>query len=323
MTQIPEISDENYPEDSLESASPDVLSFKRVHVIVNPAAGQDKPILGAMNKAFRDAAIDWDISLTKQEGDGYRFAQNALTQNVDVIAVYGGDGTVAEVANALSGTEMPLAILPGGTANVMSVELGIPGDLVAALALICGDSGTIRTVDMGRVRDQLFLLRLGIGYWAEITKNAPREAKNQIGNLAYILSAVQQLGKTQNALYRLNLDGQEVEEEGIACMIANSGNIGLPGLKLSQSIDVGDGLLDVIIIRAVDVGMLLSLTANAIGMVDNLPHWQAREIELVSDPPQAIECDGEIMEDTPVTVTVVPQSLKVIVPKTAVQQSGV
>lgn len=323
MTQIPEISDENYPEDALGSASPDALSFKRVHVIVNPAAGQDKPILGAMNKAFRDAAIDWDISLTKQEGDGYRFAQNALTQNVDVIAVYGGDGTVAEVANALSGTEMPLAILPGGTANVMSVELGIPGDLVAALALICGDSGTIRTVDMGRVRDQLFLLRLGIGYWAEITKNAPREAKNQIGNLAYILSAVQQLGKTQNALYRLNLDGQEVEEEGIACMIANSGNIGLPGLKLSQSIDVGDGLLDVIIIRAVDVGMLLSLTANAIGMVDNLPHWQAREIELVSDPPQAIECDGEIMEDTPVTVTVVPQSLKVIVPKTAVQQSGV
>ena len=69
--------------------------------------------------------------------------------------------------------------------------------------------------------------------------------------------------------------------------------------------------------RTVDMGMLLSLTANAIGVVDNLPHWQAREIELMSDPPQAIECDREIIEETPVSVSVVPQSLKVIVPKTA------
>jgi YegS/Rv2252/BmrU family lipid kinase len=298
------------------------MAFKRAQVIVNPAAGQDKPILGTINKAFQEADIEWDMFLTKQAGDGYHFAQDAFAGDVDIVVVYGGDGTVAEVANGLSGTNMPLAILPGGTANVMSVELGIPADLTAALALVCGDVGTIRTIDMGRVRDQLFLLRLGIGYWAEITKNSPREAKNQIGNLAYILSALQQLGKTQNAIYRFKLDHEEVEVEGIACMIANSGNIGLPGLKLSQSIDVGDGLLDVIVIRSVDVGMLLSLTANAIGIVDNLPHWQAREIELISEPSQSIECDGEIIEDTPVTVSVVPHSLNVIVPKTAAQHAG-
>jgi YegS/Rv2252/BmrU family lipid kinase len=268
-----------------------------------------------MNTAFQSAGIDWDVFLTKQAGDAQRFAQEAVAAQVDAVAVYGGDGTVMEVSNALSGTGVPLAILPGGTANVMSIELGIPGDLVQALALVCGNAGVVRTVDMGRIRNQLFMLRLGIGFWAEVTKNAPREAKNQMGTFAYIVSAIQQLSRIENAHYQFRLDGEELEMDGIACMIANSGNIGLPGMTLSKSVNVSDGLLDVIVVRAVDVGTVLSLAANAIGVADNLPHWQAREIELVSDPPQSIECDGEIVEPTPVHVSVVPQSLNIIVPK--------
>ena len=93
MTQTAESSAENYPKVSPETSEADVqnaLPFKRVHVIVNPAAGQDKPILRMMNKAFQDAGVDWDISLTKQADDGYRFAQNAAASDIDVV---GGDGT--------------------------------------------------------------------------------------------------------------------------------------------------------------------------------------------------------------------------------------
>jgi diacylglycerol kinase (ATP) len=317
---------EIYPQDPVDgapAASQGAPLFKSVYVIINPASGQDKPILGTMNKAFQGAEIEWDVFLTKKAGDAYRFAMEAVAAGIDAVAVYGGDGTVMEVANALSGTNIPLAIFPGGTANVMSVELGIPNDLTAALTLVCQDVGTVRTIDMGRVRDQLFMLRLGIGYWAEITKHAAREAKNQMGNLAYILAAIQQLGRTENARYHLTLDGVQVSEDGVACMIANSGNIGLPGLKFSQTIDVSDGLLDVLVIRAADVGSLLTLAANTLGVTDNLPHWQAREIELMVDPPQDIECDGEILEPTPVQVSIVPKSLKVIVPKIAVPAEGV
>ena len=314
---------EQYPSDPIEGAPAEGQSqapFQRIYVIINPASGQDKPILGTMNKAFQGAGVEWDVFLTKQAGDALHFAQEAVAAEVDAVAVYGGDGTVMEVANGLAGTGVPLAIFPGGTANVMSVELGIPNDLTQALALVCGDAGTIRTVDMGQVRDQLFMLRLGIGFWAEITKNAAREAKNQMGNLAYIVSAIQQITRTENAHYQFRLDGEEVEVDGIACMIANSGNIGVPGLTLSKSINVSDGLLDVVVVRAADVGTLLSLAANAIGVVDNLPHWQAREIELVSDPAQSIECDGEIVEPTPVRVRVVPQSLNIIVPRSVAPQ---
>src|SRR5688572_14012985 len=120
---------------------------KRVHVIINPAAGQDRPVLGILNKAFKDAEIDWDVFITKEAGDARRFAEEAVAAKADVVAVYGGDGTVMEVANGVKNTGVPLAIFPGGTANVMSVELGIPSDLAEACALVCSDNHDIRVVD--------------------------------------------------------------------------------------------------------------------------------------------------------------------------------
>src|SRR5436853_1739431 len=114
--------------------------IKRIHVVINPVSGQERPILGTMNKAFHQADIDWEVKVTKKAGDAQRYAQEAVKAGVDAVAVYGGDGTVMEVASGLVGTDMPLAIFPGGTANVMSIELGIPSDLAQACALICSDA---------------------------------------------------------------------------------------------------------------------------------------------------------------------------------------
>jgi diacylglycerol kinase (ATP) len=290
---------------------------KRVHVIANPAAGQDQPILGALNSAFNQAGIEWEMLLTKQSGDAQRFAQEALAAGVDVVAAYGGDGTVMEVANALHHTGVPLAILPGGTANVMSVELGISGALPDAINLICAEAPAVRTIDMARTRDMMFMLRLATGYMAETSKGAEREAKNRLGNLAYMLSAIQALPNAQMSHYRLMLDGQPVEAEGVACVIANSGNMGLPGLSLARRIDVSDGLLDVLVIPQANLGALLSVAANAVGLTETLPHWQAREVTLEADPAQSIECDGEIIDGTPISASIVPAALRVIVPAVA------
>lgn len=290
---------------------------KQVYVIANPAAGQDQPILGALNSAFNAAAIEWEMLLTKQAGDARRFAQAALDAHADVVVAYGGDGTVMEVANALHHTGVPLAILPGGTANVMSVELGIPGALPDAIKLICAETPAVRTIDMGRSRGALFMLRMTTGYMAETSKGAEREAKNRLGNLAYMLSAIQALPNAQSSRYTLALDGQTETAEGVACIIANSGSMGLPGLSLARKIDVSDGLLDVLVIPQANLGALLSVAANVVGLPASLPHWQARTVTLVAEPAQEIECDGELIEGTPVSAEVVPAALRVIVPAPA------
>src|SRR5258708_35994489 len=100
----------------------EVAMYKRIHVIVNPAAGRDVPILGTLNKVFGDAGIDWDIFVTKEAGDARRLAKEAVAAGADAVAVNGGDGTLTEVASGLRGSNVPLAILPGGTPHGVCIE---------------------------------------------------------------------------------------------------------------------------------------------------------------------------------------------------------
>jgi diacylglycerol kinase (ATP) len=291
--------------------------INNIFVIINPASGQDRPILGTLNRAFHDSGVNWEIGLTKEAGDAQRMARDAVIAGIDAVAVYGGDGTVMEAASGLSGTDVPLAIFPGGTANIMSIELGIPSDLEQAVALVSREARQIRTIDMGRVGDQMFLLRLSIGYFARMTEGAAREAKNRMGVLAYALSALGALQQAEVAQYQIIIDGERIDVEGVSCVIANSGSLGVPGLTLSRQMSVSDGLLDVVIMRNADLIEAMKVIGNSISGVENLPHWQGRHIVLHADPAQPIECDGEMIDPTPVTVSVVPQSLRVIVPNAA------
>lgn len=292
--------------------------YKRIHIVVNPAAGQDRPILGIMNDAFHEAGVDWDIFVTKKAGDARRLAREAVEAGADAVGVYGGDGTVMEVASGLIGSDVPLAIFPGGTANVMSVELGIPGDLAEACALVCGEGCVTRTVDMGRVGDNYFMLRVGIGFEAEMVEGADREMKDRMGPLAYALSALQALREPKIARYQLTLDGKEIESQGMTCIIANAGSLGRANLSLAPTIDPSDGLLDVIVVRKADLPSLLSVAASVVAGNENaepLQHWQAREIEVVAQPGQDAQADGEMLGQTPVHARVIPGAVKVIIPR--------
>ena len=118
-------------------SSPIAQKVKTIHIIINPASGRTEPILSIINSAMKEAGIHWDISVTKEKGDGLQLAKAAVKQGADVVCVYGGDGTVMEVMSGLMGSEVPLAILPGGSANIMASELNIPQDLKEACKLIC------------------------------------------------------------------------------------------------------------------------------------------------------------------------------------------
>ena len=215
---------------------------------------------------------------------------------------------------------MPLAIFPGGTANVMSVELGIPSDLAEAMALVCEEECATRLVDMGRVGDGYFLLRIGVGFEAEMVEGADRGLKDKLGVLAYGLSAVQALRDPPVSRYRITIDDREIETEGMTCIIANTGSFGKIGLSLAPTIDVSDGRLDVIVVRKADLPSLLSVTASLVAGSENaepLQHWQGRTVSVVADPPQTVQVDGEVLGETPVSATILPAALRVIVPRSA------
>ncbi|MEJ2706564.1 MAG: diacylglycerol kinase family lipid kinase [Anaerolineales bacterium] len=292
-----------------------------IHVIINPVAGKGQPVLKVLNAAMQVAGVAWEVFVTKAAGDCHNFVKQAVEAGVDQVIVYGGDGTIMEAASALMGTDIPLAIIPGGTGNVMSAELRIPLDLVEACALAVDPEANLRAIDLGRIGEKYtFMLRAGVGLEAAMVEGADRELKDRVGSLAYAISGLQALSDPPIARYRLELDGEETLVEGLTCIVANSGNVGVPGMYLAPNIDVSDGLLDVIVVRSIDLPALASLLASVVGGLENpekLAHWQAKEITLTSDPVQKVQVDGEILCETPFTVRVVPQAVKMIVPSPA------
>jgi len=292
--------------------------MRRVHVIINPTSGQPKPVLYTLNTVFREAGVQWEVSVTHASGDACRAAKAAAAaEGVDVVAVYGGDGTVLEAATGLVGTSTPLAILPGGTANLLAVELGIPLDLEAAATIACNPDSPVREVDMGQSGERWFIQRLSIGLDAAKVQVATRELKQRYGRLAYALGWLQAARETPVAHYTLLLDGQEVACEGVTCHITNSGSIGVPGLVLLPDIRVSDGLLDVLVIRDTRIGTALSLARLAAGQPSDpeaFHHWQVREVSVTAQPPQRVQADGEMWEETPTTVQVVPGAVSILTP---------
>lgn len=282
---------------------------RRIHVIVNPASGQPQPILHTLNSVFHPLGIDWNVFLTNESGDAERYARQSVAAGVDVVAAYGGDGTVMEVARGLHGSKTPLAILPGGTANLMSVELGVPKNLSQAAAIAADPKSQMRIVDAGLFGGKThFLLRIGMGFAARKVEIADRDLKNRYGVMAYSIGALKALTDTEQANYRMNLDGEVFESKGFSCLVDNAGNIGFAGLGL-KSILVDDGLLDVIIIRDTRVRTWIAVGAGIGGAKLNpeyIVHRQAREITIEADPPQPVQMDGELAGETPVTIQVVP-----------------
>lgn len=297
---------------------------RRVHVIINPASGQDEPVLAILNREFARAGVKWGVSVTMKAGDAARMATEAVDRGVDCVVSYGGDGTVSEVAGSLRGRGVPLAILPGGTGNVVATELGLPDDLADAVRLIGDPDVEELEIDLLDVAGRSVLLRLGFGADARMIGRASREQKDRLGWLAYLHAAFTEVTEPETARYRLDVDGRIEELDALTVVVANIGRIGRGGFSFASEIDPQDGLLDVLVLRAADLDGFMAVGASILGLrgsgdrdaVEGNPflHLTGREVRVEAAPSQRVHADGDPLGDTPITARVVPDALTVLVP---------
>jgi diacylglycerol kinase family enzyme len=198
----------------------------------------------------------------------------------------------------------------------MSVELGIPKDLEQAASIACSQQSQTRLVDVGRARDAYFLLRVGLGFAARRVKLADRQLKDKFGIMAYTIAGLKALAHTKSAHYRITLDGQTVEVDGLTCLVDNAGNMGVSGIAPARNISISDGLLDVLLITDPSFSSLVDIGYHLVDKktADSFVHWQARDIEIDCDPPEAIQIDGEVAGETPISIQIIPQALRVLTP---------
>lgn len=289
--------------------------FNKISIIVNPAAGQPQPIFETLEQVLGTRAdLEWSTVTTQKDGDGRRFAQDAIRAGVDLVVAYGGDGTVKDVMNGLIGGHVPLAILPGGTGNALAHELHIPMDLNEAIALLF-DGYSLQPLDVGKVakdgKNAHFLLRAGVGLITDIVTEASREDKDKFGNLAYVIASLKTLVSAEPLTFSLMVDQQPIEEQGLTCIVANSAAVG--AFQFAPDVSFCDGLLDVFIFDGKFKSILETVASN-VKLTSFSQRWQGREVQLQVQPPCPLVIDGEEFGYTPVTISVLPQAVRVLVP---------
>src|SRR5579862_1030242 len=168
--------------------------MSRAAVVVNPTKLDDD---GAFRKSVRRAMEDhgWDEPLwleTTPEDPGQGQAESAVSAGADLVLACGGDGTVTACAEGVTGTGVPLGIIPMGTGNLLARNVGLPMGLDEALAVALG--GVQQALDAGRVNGTLFVVMAGLGLDPQMLSGASDPLKKRLGWLAYAISAARHLG---------------------------------------------------------------------------------------------------------------------------------
>lgn len=319
MQTLPDNAQPNLPPDA-----------KCVTVIFNPVSGQGDP--EARKNAISEALAQHgyrcqNLETTKEKG-ARAVAEEAIRDGVDLLAVSGGDGTVVEAMAALIGKNIPLAVFPAGTGNLLSINLGLPREVPDAVhAALFGDRRPLDLVSMTTPespdKKRYFAIAAGAGYDAEIIKGADRESKNKFGMGAYLLAAIKNLKRRPMRAY-IDIDNgaRMVRRRAKSVMIANMGRM-QGNMEFAPGARPDDGLLDIAILKAETLADWLRLTWSALRRRLNddpsVEFLTARRVNVVLRPPQPMQFDGE--DDPEVhagfTVEIIPNAIQVMVPKPA------
>lgn len=302
--------------------------FKKIHLIINPVSGQGVVPVEEIRSKFNVLGDRLTVHETKADVSARTIAEEAVSQGADLVVAFGGDGTMLQVAEGLINTGVPLGVIPGGTANVFASELEIPNDKMEAISFLLNKEANIRKIDVGCVGEKHFLLRLGIGLEAAMTVMTDREEKDKYGFWAYLWTALRVGSRMKQAHYHMVIDGKRKRVKGVTCVICNSGNLGLPRVKLLPDIDVSDGKLDVVVVREASLWTAASLIYNAVKGVFSKakPHGdrpcysifsrQAKEVVVMPVSHQLAARDGEdVGSDFPLKITLKHNALLVLAPE--------
>ncbi len=304
-------------------------------IVYNPIAGQrDRSdeialLAGALQERGWTVAGVWP---TENVGDSTAYARRAVEEGCDVVFAAGGDGTIARVAEGVAGTETALAILPGGTGNVMARQLNLPvpdllhpRPMLDALPLLL--AGQVRAVDLGRTTvaggvSRHFLCWSGVGFDAQVTKtvDAEPQRKRRLGILAFIAAGLVTLRDFAGTRAVVRIDGRRVRQR-LIMLVAN--NIQLYGafLVMAPRALLDDNRLD---IYAFHGRHPLRTFAGALRLLydrrQKLPEvrtYQARRVEIVTARPLPVHVDGDTIGRTPAVIEVLPAALRLMVPASA------
>jgi YegS/Rv2252/BmrU family lipid kinase len=290
--------------------------MKRGFLIYNPGAGQgmkSDAVVSDVIREFEKYDIDMTPSPTFAEISIPSMVQEILTHEPDLLVSWGGDGTTHEIVNGMFGKQIPIGLIPGGTANLLAKELNIPSSTNEAVRVI--GEGKTTQISIGRANKRYFLLMVGIGFDSEVIRNVDWHLKRKVGYFAFGLAALKTAIDYKYPKITLRVNGSE--KECIFAVICNAREYAA-FFRLAPDADISDEYLYIVLFKEAGLGSLIRYGLYA---------WQARHLTLKSVESFRVktieasgageipvQADGELIGYLPMKFEILPGALQIYSP---------
>lgn len=279
------------------------MNRKKVLVLINPNSGKKnskESVLDALN-VFSANNYQMEIYLSQKPMDVTRYIEEN-GERFDVVAVFGGDGTLNEATNGLMKLKHKpvISYFPTGTMNDFGTNFGLTNDMKQCANIAC--AGNIESFDVGKMNSRYFNYVAGFGAFCNVSYETKQELKKQIGNLAYIIKAIHEIPNLHPYHVKMNLDGKILEKDLMFGLIINGNRVA--GFEMVEQADntFKDGLFDIILVE--HTPNPLELYNYPLGVLHpelNMKYverYQAKSIIIESQEKLAWTLDGEEGEET-------------------------
>lgn len=304
-------------------------------LIYNPASGRKRHRrfieVELAARALKDAGIRTELAPTQGPNAATDIARLAVEQRRGMVIACGGDGTVNEVVNGLAGSDVPMALLPAGTANILAKELRIPWDIPQAARLIPG--AKVRRVALGQVLPpngngsaspaipkggRYFLCVGGAGPDGAIVNGVSGDLKKTTGQLAYWAEGFRQLFTYGFPEMRIRSDGQDLRATTV--VVGRTVNYGGP-FKITTGANLYDDSFEIVTnsmkSRLAYASCLPALLFGKLRKMQGIGAFKAKEVicEVAGNEPAFAQVDGEPVGPLPLVFRVVPNALSLVTPQ--------
>lgn len=274
--------------------------MKKMLFILNPISGQKRAAkhLADIVSLYNRAGYEVTVYVTGEQGDATRMAEEKCNE-VDLIVCCGGDGTYNETITGLqrAGSKVPVGYIPAGSTNDLATSLALSGNVMQAARDVL--EGEPVAYDIGKFQDRYFSYVASFGAFTAVSYNTPQYIKNALGHTAYLLGSIQELSQIRKEHIRMVLDEERiVEDDFLFGAICNATSVGGVLTLDPNQVDMSDGLLEVLLVRAPKNLTELTECIQAVqsqnyGNCAMITFLSARKMEVFTNPDMVWTLDGE------------------------------
>jgi diacylglycerol kinase family enzyme len=268
---------------------------------------------------MREKGLELENAPTSGPGDATAIVRRELAQGLDVVVVCGGDGTVSEAACGLVGSNVPLAVLPGGTSNVLARELGIPLRLEPAAKLLL--EGEARPVRVLYANERPFFLWAGVGLDARIMGHMSQFLKRWLGRTGIFFTVAPEFFRYEFPRLEVTVDG--VRHEATFAVACNA-RLYAGDWVIAPDARLDSEEMEVMLFSDRNRWKFLALFRQLqLGKAGHLSRGIARvvtgrdvTVRTLENYPVEVQVDGDCVLETPVTCRVSDETIWILAPRT-------